>query len=243
MSYAFGGYTLYLPRDRIQPLDISVEDAMRLAITAGLTAAGTRTQVINCGACRSWRLLARARAGDALALARAGGRHRARRVAARTSIRRGGRAAAQILIGRGDARSLATAAALAHSVWRRDPRRIPPPQVDRRTRRQGERAGSGQSQAIALAAPATLRQHAGLRHPRRRHHHALGRRREQRRLDCDIGGRAEGQRTPWKSTRILADMAQGHSFDVYWNRTVVLLFDALKQAARRAARRIMCRRI
>ena len=42
MSYAFGGYTLYLPREHIQPLDISVEDAMRLAITAGLTAAGTR---------------------------------------------------------------------------------------------------------------------------------------------------------------------------------------------------------
>jgi uncharacterized membrane protein len=39
MSYAFGGYTLYLPRDRVQPLDISVEDAMRLAITAGMTAA------------------------------------------------------------------------------------------------------------------------------------------------------------------------------------------------------------
>jgi len=39
MSYAFGGYTIYLPRDRVQPLDISVEDAMRLAITAGLTAA------------------------------------------------------------------------------------------------------------------------------------------------------------------------------------------------------------
>jgi uncharacterized membrane protein len=45
MSYAFGGYTLYLPRDRIQPLDISVEDAMRLAITAGLTA-GSRTRTI-----------------------------------------------------------------------------------------------------------------------------------------------------------------------------------------------------
>ena len=43
MSYAFGGYTIYLPRDRVQPLDISVEDAMRLAITAGLTAAGGRT--------------------------------------------------------------------------------------------------------------------------------------------------------------------------------------------------------
>jgi uncharacterized membrane protein len=42
MSYAFGGYTIYLPRDRIAPLDISVEDAMRLAITAGLTAAGSR---------------------------------------------------------------------------------------------------------------------------------------------------------------------------------------------------------
>ena len=38
MSYAFGGYTIYLPRELIQPLDISVEDAMRLAITAGLTA-------------------------------------------------------------------------------------------------------------------------------------------------------------------------------------------------------------
>jgi uncharacterized membrane protein len=44
MSYAFGGYTLYLPRERLQPLDISVEDAMRLAITAGLTAAGSRTE-------------------------------------------------------------------------------------------------------------------------------------------------------------------------------------------------------
>ncbi len=40
MSYAFGGYTVYLPRDNLEPLDISVEDAMRLAITAGLTAAG-----------------------------------------------------------------------------------------------------------------------------------------------------------------------------------------------------------
>jgi len=44
MSYSFGGYTLYLPRDRVQPLDISVEDAMRLAITAGLTAS-TRSKL------------------------------------------------------------------------------------------------------------------------------------------------------------------------------------------------------
>ncbi len=42
MSYAFGGYTLYLPKERVRALDISVEDAMRLAITAGLTAAGNR---------------------------------------------------------------------------------------------------------------------------------------------------------------------------------------------------------
>ena len=42
MSYAFGGYTVYLPRNQVEPLDISVEDAMRLAITAGLTAAGSR---------------------------------------------------------------------------------------------------------------------------------------------------------------------------------------------------------
>jgi uncharacterized membrane protein len=39
MSYAFGGYTVYVPRDHVEHLDISVEDAMRLAITAGLTAA------------------------------------------------------------------------------------------------------------------------------------------------------------------------------------------------------------
>jgi uncharacterized membrane protein len=45
MSYAFGGYTLYLPRERIQPLDISVEDAMRLAITAGLNA-GSRAKTV-----------------------------------------------------------------------------------------------------------------------------------------------------------------------------------------------------
>jgi uncharacterized membrane protein len=44
MSYAFGGYTIYVRRDHVKPLDISVEDAMRLAITAGLTAAGNRAR-------------------------------------------------------------------------------------------------------------------------------------------------------------------------------------------------------
>jgi uncharacterized membrane protein len=42
MSYAFGGYTVYVPRHHVEPLEISVEDAMRLAITAGLTASAGR---------------------------------------------------------------------------------------------------------------------------------------------------------------------------------------------------------
>jgi len=36
MSYQIGGYTLYLPRSRVVPLDMSVEDAMRRVLTAGL---------------------------------------------------------------------------------------------------------------------------------------------------------------------------------------------------------------
>ncbi len=44
MSYAFGGYTVYLPRNLVEPLDISVEDAMRLAITAGLTAVANQAK-------------------------------------------------------------------------------------------------------------------------------------------------------------------------------------------------------
>lgn len=42
LSYAFGGYTVYLPREALQPLDIPVEEAMRLAITAGLSAGSAR---------------------------------------------------------------------------------------------------------------------------------------------------------------------------------------------------------
>lgn len=36
MSYQIGGYTLYLPRDRIHPTDLSVEAAMRIVLTGGL---------------------------------------------------------------------------------------------------------------------------------------------------------------------------------------------------------------
>lgn len=37
MSYQIGGYTALLPRGRIVPLDISVETAMRLVLTGGLS--------------------------------------------------------------------------------------------------------------------------------------------------------------------------------------------------------------
>lgn len=35
MSYQVGGYTLYLDRDRVTPLDVSAEDAMRAVLTGG----------------------------------------------------------------------------------------------------------------------------------------------------------------------------------------------------------------
>lgn len=36
MSYQIGGYTLYLPRSRVEPIDLSVEEAMRIVLTGGL---------------------------------------------------------------------------------------------------------------------------------------------------------------------------------------------------------------
>lgn len=38
MSYQIGGYTLMLPRRHIESLDLSLEDAMRYALTAGVSA-------------------------------------------------------------------------------------------------------------------------------------------------------------------------------------------------------------
>ena len=37
MSYQIGGYTLYLPKSRLEPLNMSVEDAMRMVLTAGMS--------------------------------------------------------------------------------------------------------------------------------------------------------------------------------------------------------------
>ncbi|MGE0580599.1 MAG: DUF502 domain-containing protein [Steroidobacteraceae bacterium] len=36
MSYQIGGYTVYLPRSRIEPIDLTVEAAMRVVLTGGL---------------------------------------------------------------------------------------------------------------------------------------------------------------------------------------------------------------
>ena len=38
MSYQIGGYTLMLPRARVEPLGLSLEDAMRYALTGGVSA-------------------------------------------------------------------------------------------------------------------------------------------------------------------------------------------------------------
>jgi uncharacterized membrane protein len=40
MSYQIGGYTLYLPREQLQPLNIGVEEAMRLVLIGGVTREG-----------------------------------------------------------------------------------------------------------------------------------------------------------------------------------------------------------
>lgn len=37
MSYQIGGYTLFLPRSRLQPLEMRSDEAMRLILTAGLS--------------------------------------------------------------------------------------------------------------------------------------------------------------------------------------------------------------
>jgi uncharacterized membrane protein len=37
MSYMIGGYTLFVPREHVRPLKMSMEEAMRFALTAGIT--------------------------------------------------------------------------------------------------------------------------------------------------------------------------------------------------------------
>ncbi len=126
-------------------------------------------------------------------------------------------AAAQILIGRGDARSLATAAALSLAAHK-------PAAVELAVR----------ANELAPENPgiAWMRLQICANTP-----------------GCDIREAATTMRwvdaensAAWMPTlaaavkdkdatevaRVLADMAQGVHFNVYWNRTVVMLFDALK---------------
>jgi len=42
MSYQIGGYTVLIPRENVQPIDISMEDAMRFAVTAGVSAVSNK---------------------------------------------------------------------------------------------------------------------------------------------------------------------------------------------------------
>ena len=127
-------------------------------------------------------------------------------------------AAAQILIGRGDARSLATAAALS--------------------------LASHKSAAVELAVKANeldpenpaiawMRLQICANTPGCDIRDAAT---TMRWVDADNGAAwmptlaaAEKEKDPMEVARVLADMAQGVRFDVYWNRTVVLLFDALKK--------------
>ncbi len=38
MSYQVGGFTLFMPRSKLQPVDIPVDEALRFALTAGMSA-------------------------------------------------------------------------------------------------------------------------------------------------------------------------------------------------------------
>jgi uncharacterized membrane protein len=42
MSYQIGGYTLLLPRSRVEPLELPIETAMRMVLTGGMSGAGAR---------------------------------------------------------------------------------------------------------------------------------------------------------------------------------------------------------
>jgi uncharacterized membrane protein len=39
MSYQIGGFTIFLPRSQVEPVDMSMEDAMRFTLTDGMSGA------------------------------------------------------------------------------------------------------------------------------------------------------------------------------------------------------------
>jgi uncharacterized membrane protein len=46
MSYQIGGYTVYMPKSRIEPLNMPVEQAMRMVLTAGMNAEQAQPSII-----------------------------------------------------------------------------------------------------------------------------------------------------------------------------------------------------
>lgn len=49
MSYQIGGYTLLVPREAVTPVDMSVEQGMRFAVTAGVSTARPKSTVEGAG--------------------------------------------------------------------------------------------------------------------------------------------------------------------------------------------------
>jgi uncharacterized membrane protein len=49
MSYQIGGYTVYMPKSRVEPLNMPVEQAMRMVLTAGMNAEQAEPAVKNGG--------------------------------------------------------------------------------------------------------------------------------------------------------------------------------------------------
>lgn len=45
LSYQIGGYLVYLPAERLKPLDLDVESTMKLIMTAGLSANSLESQI------------------------------------------------------------------------------------------------------------------------------------------------------------------------------------------------------
>jgi len=44
LSYMIGGYAVLMPRSAVRPLNMSMEEAMRFALTAGVTGKATTTR-------------------------------------------------------------------------------------------------------------------------------------------------------------------------------------------------------
>lgn len=47
LSYQIGGYTLYIDKEQLSPLDISVETAMRIALTGGSVSASGKSDTLD----------------------------------------------------------------------------------------------------------------------------------------------------------------------------------------------------